>query len=155
MPLALLSPPRVRIRLWDATTGPGPAWDARHVPLGVHTPDRSAGHGLTPIGRSPQLTGDQRHASSGWGEAPKTAAQTRWGTVDLLDMLAEADHHVDLVDCFPSIATRESTPAGLLRERLADCTVVSVGHRSSLTGLHTSELELLGDGRWENRSLVP
>ena len=43
----------------------------------------------------------------------------------------------------------------LLRERLPGCTVVSVGHRGSLAGLHTSELELLGDGRWENRSLVP
>ena len=43
----------------------------------------------------------------------------------------------------------------LLHERLPECTVVSVGHRGSLVGLHTSELELLGDGRWENRSLVP
>ena len=51
-------------------------------------------------------------------ERLKAAVQTRWGTVDLLDILAEADHHVGLVDCFPSIATRESTPAGLLRERL-------------------------------------
>ncbi len=48
----------------------------------------------------------------------KAAVQTRWGTVDLLDMLTEADHHVGVVDCFPSIATRESTPAGTLRERL-------------------------------------
>lgn len=51
-------------------------------------------------------------------ERVKAAVQTRWGTVDLLDMLTEADHHVGLVDCFPSIATRESTPAGTLRERL-------------------------------------
>jgi len=51
-------------------------------------------------------------------ERLKTAVQTRWGTVDLLDMLAEADHRIGLVDCFPSIATRESTPASLLRERL-------------------------------------
>lgn len=48
----------------------------------------------------------------------KAAVQTRWGTVDLLDMLTEADHHVGLVDCFPSIATREATPAGTLQERL-------------------------------------
>jgi len=51
-------------------------------------------------------------------ERLKAAVQPRWGTVDLLDMLTEADHHVGLVDCFPSIATRESTPAGTLRERL-------------------------------------
>jgi len=51
-------------------------------------------------------------------ERLKAAVQNRWGTVDLLDMLTEADHHVGLVDCFPSITTRESTPAGTLRERL-------------------------------------
>jgi len=51
-------------------------------------------------------------------ERLKAAVQNRWGTVDLLDMLTEADHHVGLIDCFPSIATREATPAGTLRERL-------------------------------------
>jgi TnpA family transposase len=51
-------------------------------------------------------------------ERIKAAVQARWGTVDLLDFLAEADHHVGLVDCFPSIATRETTPAATLRERL-------------------------------------
>ncbi|MGZ4665814.1 MAG: hypothetical protein ACXV5Q_12465, partial [Frankiaceae bacterium] len=48
----------------------------------------------------------------------KAAVQARWGTVDLLDFLAEADHHVGLLDCFPSVATREATPPELLRERL-------------------------------------
>jgi vitamin B12/bleomycin/antimicrobial peptide transport system ATP-binding/permease protein len=42
----------------------------------------------------------------------------------------------------------------LLRERLPDCTVVSVGHRSSLERLHTNELTLLGEGQWEIRTLV-
>lgn len=51
-------------------------------------------------------------------ERIKAAVQARWGTVDLLDFLAEADHHIGLVDCFPSIATRETMPAGTLRERL-------------------------------------
>jgi TnpA family transposase len=51
-------------------------------------------------------------------ERIKAAVQGRWGTVDLLDFLAEADHHIGLVDCFPSIATRETMPAGTLRERL-------------------------------------
>ncbi|MDN5797939.1 MAG: Tn3 family transposase [Intrasporangium sp.] len=51
-------------------------------------------------------------------ERIKAAVQARWGTVDLLDFLAEADHHIGLVDCFPSIATRETMPAGTLRARL-------------------------------------
>jgi TnpA family transposase len=51
-------------------------------------------------------------------ERIKAAVQARWGTLDLLDFLAEADHHIGLVDCFPSIATRETMPAGILRERL-------------------------------------
>jgi putative ATP-binding cassette transporter len=42
----------------------------------------------------------------------------------------------------------------LLRERLPDCAVVSVGHRSSLERLHTNELTLLGEGQWEIRTLV-
>jgi putative ATP-binding cassette transporter len=42
----------------------------------------------------------------------------------------------------------------LLRERLPDLTVVSVGHRSSLERLHTNELTLLGEGQWETRTLV-
>ena len=42
----------------------------------------------------------------------------------------------------------------LVRERLPDCTIVSVGHRSTLEALHTNELTLLGDGRWEAKTLV-
>ena len=34
-----------------------------------------------------------------------------------------------------------------------DCTIVSVGHRSTLDALHTDELRLLGDGRWEAKAL--
>jgi hypothetical protein len=51
-------------------------------------------------------------------ERIKAAVQARWGTVDLQDFLAEADHHVGLIDCFPSIATRETMPAATLRARL-------------------------------------
>ena len=42
----------------------------------------------------------------------------------------------------------------LIRARFPECTIVSVGHRSTLEALHTDELELLGEGRWEVKSLV-
>jgi len=42
----------------------------------------------------------------------------------------------------------------LIRERLPDCTIVSVGHRSTLEAMHTDELTLLGEGRWEAKALV-
>jgi putative ATP-binding cassette transporter len=42
----------------------------------------------------------------------------------------------------------------LVRERLPHCTIVSVGHRSTLEGLHSRELTLLGEGRWEVTTLV-
>jgi putative ATP-binding cassette transporter len=42
----------------------------------------------------------------------------------------------------------------LVRERLPESTIVSVGHRSTLEGLHSEELSLLGEGRWQVRTLV-
>jgi vitamin B12/bleomycin/antimicrobial peptide transport system ATP-binding/permease protein len=41
----------------------------------------------------------------------------------------------------------------LLRKSLPAATLVSVGHRSSLLGFHTRELELLGEGRWRVQDL--
>jgi vitamin B12/bleomycin/antimicrobial peptide transport system ATP-binding/permease protein len=41
-----------------------------------------------------------------------------------------------------------------VREQLPDCTLVSVGHGSTLDGMHTNELTLIGDGSWEIRTLV-
>jgi vitamin B12/bleomycin/antimicrobial peptide transport system ATP-binding/permease protein len=37
----------------------------------------------------------------------------------------------------------------LIREDLPECTLVSVGHRSTLNALHTHYLELRGEGRWD------
>ena len=37
----------------------------------------------------------------------------------------------------------------LLRQRLPDTTLVSVGHRSSLLQYHQQQLQILGQGRWE------
>ena len=42
----------------------------------------------------------------------------------------------------------------LIRQYLPGCTIVSVGHRSTLDALHTDELKLIGDGRWEAKTLV-
>jgi vitamin B12/bleomycin/antimicrobial peptide transport system ATP-binding/permease protein len=43
----------------------------------------------------------------------------------------------------------------LLRQSLPTAILVSVGHRSSLLGFHTQELELRADGRWHLRDLPP
>lgn len=42
----------------------------------------------------------------------------------------------------------------LLRQSLPQTIIVSVGHRSSLLGFHTLELELLGEGKWGLRELL-
>lgn len=42
----------------------------------------------------------------------------RWGSLDLLGMLAEVDHLVGLTAQFPSIATRQTLPAEVFRRRL-------------------------------------
>jgi vitamin B12/bleomycin/antimicrobial peptide transport system ATP-binding/permease protein len=41
----------------------------------------------------------------------------------------------------------------LLRESLPGATLISVGHRSSLLGLHTRVLDLLGEGKWRLQQL--
>ena len=41
-----------------------------------------------------------------------------------------------------------------VREQLPDCTLISVGHGSTLDRMHTNELMLIGDGTWETRTLV-
>jgi len=42
----------------------------------------------------------------------------RWGSLDLLGMLGEADHLVGLASEFPSIATRQALPAEVFRRRV-------------------------------------
>jgi vitamin B12/bleomycin/antimicrobial peptide transport system ATP-binding/permease protein len=41
-----------------------------------------------------------------------------------------------------------------VREQLPDCTLISVGHGSTLDRMHSNELTLIGDGTWETRTLV-
>ena len=42
----------------------------------------------------------------------------RWGLIDLLDFLKEADHVTCFTDAFSAIATREATPREIIRKRL-------------------------------------
>jgi hypothetical protein len=51
-------------------------------------------------------------------EALKAEIQRRWGTIDLLDVLKEADFLTEFTDQFASVFTREALPAGVLRRRL-------------------------------------
>ena len=48
----------------------------------------------------------------------KDAVQTRWGTVDLLDLLKEADLLTGFTEEFTSVASREVIPREVLRRRL-------------------------------------
>lgn len=51
-------------------------------------------------------------------EALKAEVMTRYGTIDLLDILKEADHLTDLTGEFTSVASREAIPRERLRRRL-------------------------------------
>lgn len=51
-------------------------------------------------------------------DAVKAAVKSRWGRIELPDFLTEADHHVGLIECFPSVASRQVTADQLLTERL-------------------------------------
>jgi hypothetical protein len=51
-------------------------------------------------------------------QALKDDVLKRWGTVDLLDVLKEADLRTGFTDEFQTIATRENLPPELLRRRL-------------------------------------
>ncbi len=50
--------------------------------------------------------------------ALKAEVQRRWGTLDLLDILKDADFLTDFTDEFASVATREALPKPVLRRRL-------------------------------------
>lgn len=50
--------------------------------------------------------------------ALKAEVARRWGTIDLLDILKDADFLTDFTDEFVSVATREALPRSVLRRRL-------------------------------------
>jgi hypothetical protein len=50
--------------------------------------------------------------------ALKAEVQRRWGTIDLLDILKDAEFLTDFTDEFVSVATREALPRSVLRRRL-------------------------------------
>ena len=43
----------------------------------------------------------------------------------------------------------EDTMYRLLKERLPNTTVISVGHRSTLQAFHQQQLMILGNGKWQ------
>ncbi len=51
-------------------------------------------------------------------DALKTEVQRRWGTIDLLDILKEADFLTGFTFEFTSVMSREALPEGVLRRRL-------------------------------------
>lgn len=55
------------------------------------------------------------------GGALKTEVARRWGTIDLLDMLENADQLTDLTTEFVPVATREALPKDAPRRRLLMC----------------------------------
>ncbi|MGE3288674.1 MAG: ABC transporter ATP-binding protein/permease [Pseudonocardia sp.] len=48
----------------------------------------------------------------------------------------------------------ERTMYDLVRDRLPETTIVSVGHRSTLEAMHDQQLALLGEGRWEASAMT-
>lgn len=60
---------------------------------------------------------DKLDEPSGLG-ALKAEVMGRWGTIDLLDMLKDADHMTGLTEEFVSVANQERIPGEVLRRRL-------------------------------------
>ncbi len=82
-----------------------------------------------------------------WSRILSTGEQQRLGIARLLinrPRLVFLDEATSAVD-----AGLEHCLYTLIRTHLPDCTLVSVGHRSSLTAFHTHTLHLLGQGRWD------
>jgi hypothetical protein len=51
-------------------------------------------------------------------DALKAEVHRRWGTIDLLDMVKEADFLTGFTGEFTSVMSREALPEGVLRRRL-------------------------------------
>lgn len=86
-----------------------------------------------------------------WSRVLSTGEQQRLGFARILvnrPRLIFLDEATSAVD-----EGIEHTLYTLIHENLPECTLVSVGHRSSLITLHTHYLQLLGEGRWN--AMVP
>ena len=82
-----------------------------------------------------------------WSRILSAGEKQRLGIARLLinrPRLAFLDEATSAVD-----AGLEHALYTLIRTHLPECTLVSVGHRSSLTTFHTHTLHLLGQGRWD------
>ncbi|GAB2467108.1 hypothetical protein [Streptomyces incanus] len=62
--------------------------------------------------------------------AIKAEIERRWGTIDLLDILKQADFGTDFIAEFTSVATRENLSKDVLRRR----TMPASGQQSAVCG---------------------
>ena len=117
-------------------------------------PDRLDDQRAAEVLRQVQLTHltDRLDEQHDWSHTLSPGEQQRIGFARLLlarPRIAFLDESSSALD-----EGIEHTLYQLLRERLPDCVLLSVGHRSTLHRLHTHQLELRPDGDWSLSTLV-